>query len=189
MWVDFPEVDFLTTTPKYRKKKRNSPSCVHVLLKTSRSIREFYVFTSSYYYGRWCILRVAARLAGFLFDDVLVAVTHGLLSSPIRCETKITKNWPRFESDQTKTARSLRMKKRSGLHTVLPEDSSYVWEKKINYFQLLLWVKCINAYISWRWRTMDAMFSCNLWDNKIHKDWELFVNKKIHFFLSNIVER
>ena len=91
MWVDFPEVDFLTTTPKYRMKKRNSPSWVHVLLKTSRSIREFYVFTSSYYYGRWCIFRVAARLAGFLFDDVLVAVTLGLLSSPIRCETKITK--------------------------------------------------------------------------------------------------
>ena len=43
MWVDFPEVDFLTTTPKYRMKKRNSPSWVHVLLKTSRSIREFYV--------------------------------------------------------------------------------------------------------------------------------------------------
>ena len=190
MWVDFPEVDFLTTTLKYRMKKRNSSSCVQVLLKTSRSIREFYVFTSSYYYGRWCIFRVFARLAGFLFDDVLVAVPHGLLSSPIRCETKITKNWPRLsriKPTQLTSARSLRMRKLSSLHTVVPEDSWYVWEKN----KLLPTTTLSETHftdISWRWKTMDAMFSGNLWDNEMHKDWELFVNKKIHFFL-NIVER
>lgn len=38
------------------------------------------------------MFRAVARLAGFRFDGVLLAVTHVLLSSPIRCETKITKN-------------------------------------------------------------------------------------------------
>lgn len=149
-------------------------------------------FTSSYYYGRWCIFRVVSRLAGFLFDDVQVWPSPAGYLAPLfavrQRSRRIDLVLSRIKPRQLTSARSLRMKKRSGLHTVLPEDSSYVWEKKINYFQLLLWVKRINADISWRWRTMDAMFSCNLWDNKMHKDWELFVNKKIHFFL-NIVER
>ena len=149
-------------------------------------------FTSSYHYGRWCIFRVVSRLAGFLFDDVQVWPSPAGYLAPLfavrQRSRRIDLVLSRIKPRQLTSARSLRMKKRSGLHTVLPEDSSYVWEKKINYFQLLLWVKCINAYISWRWRTMDAMFSCNLWDNKIHKDWELFVNKKTHFF-RNLVER
>ena len=149
-------------------------------------------FTSSYYYGRWCIFRVVSRLAGFLFDDVQVWPSPAGYLAPLfavrQRSRRIDLVLSRIKPRQLTSARSLRMKKRSGLHTGLPEDSSYVWEKNKLLLTTILWVKRINTDIRWRWKTTDAMFSCNLWDNEMHKDWELFVHKKTHFF-RNLVER
>lgn len=91
-------------------------------------------FTSSYYYGRWCIFRVVSRLAGFLFDDVQVWPSPAGYLAPLfavrQRSRRIDLVLSRIKPRQLTSARLLRMKKRSGLHTVLPEDSSYVWEKK-----------------------------------------------------------
>lgn len=168
-------------------KKRNSPSYVHVLLKTSRSIRELSFFTSSYYYSRWCIFRVVSRLPGFLFDDVLVAVTHGLLGSPVRCETKITKNWPRLSRIKPRQLTSARSQewKNVQVYIQLCRRIVHMCEKKDKLLPTTTLSETQFTDISWRWKTTDAMFSCNLWDNEMHKDWDLFVIHK-SFILKKI---
>ena len=75
--MKFPGVEFLETTPKFRKRKKNSSSCVKVLHKTSHQeiSRPSRAVTE-----KKCTKKCNARsellfwLLGLLFFDVLFSV-------------------------------------------------------------------------------------------------------------------
>ena len=80
---EIPGVEFLETAPKFRKRKKNSSSCVYVLHKTSKFSRPSRAVTA-----KKCIKKCNARAKlfffGYLILSMLLFLTFSLPSSLLK---------------------------------------------------------------------------------------------------------
>ena len=93
--MKFPRVEFLETAPKFRKRKKNSSSCVYVLHKTSH---QEITRPSRAVTAKKCTKKCNTRVEflfwslSLLFFDALVAVAVVVAKAPCVavCRTSVT---------------------------------------------------------------------------------------------------